>query len=144
MVILVSRCLMGDNCRYKGDNCFNDRIAALSERHTLIPVCPEVLGGLATPRSPSERVGDKVVSKDGKDVTAEYLAGAEKTLQIARESNVSLCIFKAKSPSCGHGTIYDGTFSGNLIPGEGVTAELMIKSGYRVITEADTEEIAKL
>ena len=139
MVIMVSKCLMGENCRYKGDNCRNEKILSLAKEHTLIPVCPEVMGGLPTPRAPGERVGDKVIANTGKDVTAEYTLGAQKALQIAKESGVDLCIFKAKSPSCGNGIIYDGTFTGNLIPGDGVTVELFIKHGFKIISEVDIE-----
>ncbi|MBQ9709861.1 MAG: DUF523 domain-containing protein [Clostridia bacterium] len=139
MVILVSKCLMGENCRYKGDNCRNERILELAKKHTLIGVCPEVMGGLPTPRAPGERVGDKVIANTGADVTAEYELGALKALEIAKESGVELCVFKAKSPSCGCGIIYDGSFTGKLIPGDGVTVELFKKHGYKVITEVDVE-----
>ncbi|MBR2968992.1 MAG: DUF523 domain-containing protein [Clostridia bacterium] len=139
MVILVSKCLMGENCRYKGDNCRNERILELAKKHTLIGVCPEVMGGLPTPRAPGERVGDKVIANTGADVTAEYELGALKALEIAKESGVELCVFKAKSPSCGCGIIYDGSFMGKLIPGDGVTVELFKKHGYKVITEVDVE-----
>ena len=139
MVILVSKCLMGENCRSKGDNCRNERILELAQEHTLIGVCPEVMGGLPTPRAPGERVGDKVIANTGADVTAEYALGALKALEIAKESGVELCVFKAKSPSCGCGIIYDGSFTGKLIPGDGVTVELFKKHGYKVITEVDVE-----
>ena len=139
MVILVSKCLMGENCRYKGDNCRNERILELAKKHTLIGVCPEVMGGLPTPRAPGERVGDKVIANTGADVTAEYELGALKALEVAKESGVELCVFKAKSPSCGCGIIYDGSFTGKLIPGDGVTVELFKKHGYKVITEVDVE-----
>ena len=135
---------MGNDCRYKGDNCKNEKILSLNGKHVLIPVCPEVMGGLPTPRDPSEKVGDRIINSAGKDVTAEYAAGAQKTLQIAKETSAELCIFKAKSPSCGHGKIYDGTFSGRLIDGNGVTAELLERNGYKVITEADEDELALL
>lgn len=139
MVIMVSKCLMGENCRYKGDNCFNARVMELKDKHMLIPVCPEVMGGLPTPRAPGERVGDKVIANTGKDVTKEYTLGAQMALQIAKENGVELCIFKAKSPSCGCGIIYDGTFTGKLIEGDGVTTELFKKNGFKVITEQDLE-----
>ena len=137
MKILVSRCLLGDNCRYKGDNCKSDKVLAYCEGHEIIPVCPEVAGGLPTPRDPGERVGNKVISNKGKDITAEYQKGAEIALKLAQDNKVDLVIFKAKSPSCGCGLIYDGTFSGNKIPGNGVAAELLLKNGFKVITEED-------
>lgn len=130
---------MGENCRYKGDNCRNEKVLALKEKHTLVPVCPEVLGGLPTPRAPGEIVGGKVLTPFGGDVTAEYNLGAQKALEIALQRGAELCIFKSKSPSCGKGMIYDGTFSGRLIPGSGVTASLMEKNGIKVITELDLE-----
>ena len=139
MVILVSKCLLGENCRYKGDNCKNEKILSLGEKHTIVGVCPEVLGGLPTPRAPGERVGDKVIANTGVDVTEEYTLGAKKALEIAREVGAELCIFKAKSPSCGKGIIYDGTFSGNLIAGDGVTVELFKKHGFKIISEVDVD-----
>ena len=139
MVIIVSRCLLGDNCRYKGDNCLNEKVAALKKKHTIIPVCPEELGGLPTPRDPGERVGEKVISDKGKDITEEYYRGAKFALEIALKNGADLCVFKAKSPSCGCGVIYDGTFTGNMILGDGVTTELMKKQGIRVITELDLD-----
>ena len=135
MKILVSKCLLGYNCRYKGDNCINSKVLELAKENEIIGVCPEVEGGLPTPRDPSERVADRVFSKAGKDVTQEYEKGAEIALKLAQDNNVDLVIFKAKSPSCGCGIIYDGTFSGNKIPGNGVATELLLKNGFRVITE---------
>ena len=135
MKVLVSKCLLGFNCRYKGDNCKNDKLLEFLKDKEVIGVCPEVEGGLPTPRDPSERVANKVISSKGKDVTVEYQKGAEFALKLAQDNNVDLVIFKAKSPSCGCGLIYDGTFSGNKIPGNGVTTELLLKNGFRVITE---------
>ena len=137
MKILVSNCLLGINCRYKGDNCFNEKIAELAKDNEIIGVCPEVEGGLATPRDPSEIVGDKVISKAGKDVTAEYRKGAEIALKLAQDNKVDLVIFKAQSPSCGCGLIYDGTFTGNKVPGNGIAAQLLLDNGFKVITEKD-------
>ncbi len=135
MKIVVSKCLLGENCRYAGDNCKSEKVLSLAAEHELIGVCPEQLGGLSTPRDPSERVGDKVLSSKGKDVTAEYYRGAELALAIAKDKGASVAILKAKSPSCGKGLIYDGTFSGNKIPGNGVTAELFAANGIEVLTE---------
>ncbi len=137
MKVLVSGCLVGENCRYKGDNCYNERVMEFLKDKQVVVVCPEQLGGLPTPRQPSERVGDKVINSSNSDVTKEYLTGAQKTLEIAQKEKVDLCLLKAKSPSCGHGRIYDGSFSGTLINGDGVTAELLIKNGFKVITEED-------
>lgn len=137
MKVLVSKCLLGVDCRYKGDNCKNEKLLDFLKDKEVIGVCPEVEGGLPTPRDPSERVANKVISNKGKDVTAEYEKGAEIALKLAQDNNVDLVIFKAKSPSCGCGLIYDGTFSGNKIPGNGVTTELLLKNGFKVITEED-------
>lgn len=135
--ILVSACLIGKDCRYKGDNCKCDKLLELESKYNLIPVCPEQLGGLSTPRDPAERVKDKVISSKGKDVTAEYNKGAEIALETARANNVEFCVLKSRSPSCGKGVIYDGTFTGGKIAGNGVTTDLLIKNGYRVLTEED-------
>ena len=138
--ILVSACLLGIECRYKGDGCPCEGIKALAERHTLIPVCPEQLGGLATPRPPAERQGDKVVNREGQDVTEAYALGAQRALRIARLNHVSVAVMKAKSPSCGSGRVYDGTFSGRLIPGDGVCAEALKQAGIAVYSEEDYGE----
>lgn len=133
--ILVSACLFGNNCRYKGDNCFNEKLAKLGEDAVLIPVCPEQLGGLSTPRNPAERVGDKVISSVGKDVTEEYARGANLAVQIAKANSVDYCVLKANSPSCGKGVIYDGSFTGKKTSGNGLTTEMLLKEGFSVFTE---------
>lgn len=133
--ILVSACLFGNNCRYKGDNCFNEKLAKLGEDAVLIPVCPEQLGGLSTPRNPAERVGDKVISSVGKDVTEEYARGANLAVQIAKANAVDYCVLKANSPSCGKGVIYDGSFTGKKTSGNGLTSEMLLKEGFLVFTE---------
>ncbi len=135
--ILVSACLFGNNCRYKGDNCKNEKVLALGKEYELIPICPEQMGGLSTPRNPAERVGDKIISSAGVDVSKEYRAGAELALKLAKENDVEFCVLKANSPSCGKGTIYDGTFSGGKINGNGVTTELLEANGFKVYTEND-------
>ena len=132
--IIVSGCLLGCDCRYKGDNCRCDELLDLAKDHTLIPVCPEQLGGLSTPRDPAEIVGDKVISNHGKDVTYEYNKGAELALYIANVNNADAVVFKANSPSCGKGIIYDGTFTGNKTEGNGIAAELFLKEGFSVFT----------
>ena len=139
--ILVSACLLGVECRYKGDSCPCRKIIELSSNHTIIPVCPEQAGGLPTPRTPSERVGDKVMMRDGTDVTSEYRKGAETALYLAKTLNADFAILKANSPSCGKGTIYDGTFSGGKCEGNGVTAETLINNGIPVYTEDEIDLI---
>ena len=145
MKILVSACLLGTPCRYDGKSKPCPAVLALSERHELIPVCPEVDGGLSTPRAPSELQPDRcVINALGEDVTSAYLRGAEIALQTATERSVSLAILKAKSPSCGCGKIYDGSFSRSLIPGDGVTAALLKKNGLRVLTEEELDTLQAL
>ncbi len=141
--IIVSGCLLGCDCRYKGDNCKCEELLALADKHTLIPVCPEQLGGLSTPRDPAEIVGDKVISNHGKDVTSEYTKGAEMALYIAKTNNADAVVFKANSPSCGKGIIYDGTFTGNKREGNGIAAELFLNSGYKVFNENEINDLIK-
>lgn len=135
--ILISKCLLGENCRYKGDSNFCEKAAALREKYELIPVCPEQDGGLSTPRDPAERIGSRVITCNGTDVTAEYTKGAEMALKLALKNNVKLAVLKARSPSCGSGSIYDGTFTGKKVQGDGVTAELLKQHGINVLTEEE-------
>ena len=141
MNILVSACLMGLNCRYDGSGCYQPKIEKLKMKYHLIPVCPEIYGGLAIPREPAEIVGDKVVTKSGCDVTAEYEKGAQETLALARMMDCHVAVLKAKSPSCGKGKIYDGSFCGRLISGNGILASLLIHEGLTVLTEDDIETL---
>ncbi len=135
---IISACLLGVNCKYDGgSNCLSEeKLAKLKNEYELIPVCPEAYGGLTTPRTPSERQGDTVVSKLGVDVTAEFERGAQAALYIAQLLGAELAILKENSPSCGSGTIYDGSFSGTLTEGDGVTAQLFKKHGITVIGES--------
>jgi uncharacterized protein YbbK (DUF523 family) len=141
MNILISACLLGIRCRYDGAAKYDARIEKLMEKHHLIPVCPEIYGGLSTPRNPSERSGDKVAGKNGQDVTAAFQKGAEETLALAKLFHCEYAILKERSPSCGHGQIYDGTFTGKLISGSGVAAELLMKNGVKVLGESQMEEL---
>lgn len=135
--ILISACLLGFDCKYDGGNnrMEDAAIAALRKRFELVPVCPECCGGLPTPRTPAERLGDKVVSKTGADVTEQFEKGALAALRLAQSFSVKKAVLKANSPSCGSGTIYDGSFTGTLVPGDGVTAELLKKHGIKVTNE---------
>ncbi len=141
--LLISACLIGRDCKYSGGNNALDAetLSALREKYELIPVCPEADGGLPTPRDPSERVGGRVMSITGRDVTAQYKKGAEIALQSAKENGCEEALLKEKSPSCGAGEIYDGTFSMRLIPGDGVTAELLKANGIKVIGESGIKEL---
>lgn len=139
--ILVSACLLGEPCRYDGKSKPSEKVIALSEKYDLVAVCPECDGGLPTPRIPSERVGDRVFMKDGSDVTENYKRGAYIAYKACQDNSISIAILKARSPSCGKGKIYDGTFSGKLADGNGVTAEFLINNSIPVLTE---EELDKL
>ena len=137
--LLISACLTGVDCKYSGgNNKLEDSVLAeLKEKYELFPVCPERDGGLSIPREPSERLGDKVVSRVGRDVTAEFVKGAQTALQTALENGCKKALLKANSPSCGKNSIYDGSFSGILVPGKGVTAELLEQNGISVFTEKE-------
>ena len=137
MNILVSACLMGVSVRYDGSSNERSEILALMERHHLIPVCAEVFGGLSTPRAPAERVGNRVIARDGRDVTGEYTRGAEEIVRLAGLYGCTLAILKEKSPSCGHGRIYDGTFTRALTDGDGVLTEMLLRAGVRVVGESE-------
>lgn len=143
MKILVSACLLGWPCRYDGQGKKHPEVEALRTRgHELIPVCPEVQGGLLTPRPPAERQRDgRVVNREGTDVTEAYRAGAELALKTALEQGCELAILKERSPSCGSREIYDGTFSGKLVPGDGVTVQLLRQAGIQVLGESQAETI---
>ncbi len=134
-MILVSACLAGMKCRYDGNDTFKQDIFDLVLKGEAIPVCPETMGGLSVPREPAERVGDKVISINGRDVTREFKKGAEMTLELALVNKIELAILKSKSPSCGVGKIYDGSFNSKLIQGHGMTTELLMKNGIKVINE---------
>ena len=133
--LLISACLLGVPCRYDGASKPMPRIELLTERFVLVPVCPEQLGGLPTPRTPAERCGSCVLTRDGRDVTEYYLRGAQEALRIARITGCQTALLKAKSPSCGCGRIYDGTHTGTLTDGNGVTAALLMRNGISVCNE---------
>ena len=139
--ILISACLLGAACRYDGGSNPVLSVEALMGRCQLVPVCPEQLGGLPTPRNPSERRGDQVVMNDGRDVTAEYRRGAEETLRLGRLYGCTAAVLKERSPSCGCGRIYDGTFTGTLTDGDGVTAALLKENGIKVYGESELEKL---
>ena len=141
MKLLISACLLGCRCRYDGASKPLPWIAALAERHTLVPVCPEQLGGLSTPRPPAERRGEYVVTETGGDVTEQYRRGAEEALRLCRLLGCEAAVLKERSPSCGQGSIYDGTFSRTLTSGDGVTAELLRREGIRLYGESQLEQL---
>ena len=143
MRILVSACLLGCNCRYDGSHRACEAVAELRETHQLIPVCGEIFGGLPTPRTPAERVGGRVLTENGRDVTQEYHRGAEEVLALARRLDCKAALLKERSPSCGTGEIYDGSFTRTLTAGDGVTAELLRASGIAVFGESRLADLAE-
>ncbi len=145
--ILVSQCLYGgDPVRYDGKSKAetDPRFLKWKEEGRLIPVCPEVFGALPTPRVDAQRVGDKVIARTGKDVTFEYMKGAHEAVRLAKEYGVICAIMKEKSPSCGSNKIYDGTFEGNLIDGQGTAVELLRKEGVKVFSEEQLDQVELL
>ena len=137
--MLVSACLLGVECRYDGGGQAIDRVDALMARYELIPVCPEQLGGLPTPRTPAERREGRVVNRDGEDVTDAFGRGAIQACRIAALYGAKLALLKARSPSCGRGRIYDGSFTGRLVPGDGVAARTLMDAGLEVYTENEID-----
>lgn len=140
MKILVSACLLGKNCKYNGGNNLNQGVLEFIEGHEVIGVCPEQLGGLSTPRLPAEIVAGLVTNKEGVSVDNEFRKGAQEALAVALENKVDLAILQPRSPSCGVKEIYDGSFSGKKIKGQGVFAKLFSARGIKVL---DAEDVAE-
>ena len=132
---LCSACLLGINCRYDGKSKINEKIMNLAASECLIPICPEQLGGLATPRPAVEVKDGKAITKDGKNMTEYFENGAKEVLKIAKLLDVKEAILKQKSPSCGCGQMYGGSFSGKIIDGDGITTKLLNNNGISVISE---------
>lgn len=137
MKILISACLLGENCKYNGGNNFSEKVFRYVGGHEVISVCPECLGGLPTPRVPAEIVNEVVTAKDGRNVDAEFRKGAQIALEIAKNEKIDLAILQSRSPSCGVKQIYDGTFSGARIDGQGVFAKLLKENGFEMIDVED-------
>ncbi|WP_151192527.1 DUF523 domain-containing protein [Cysteiniphilum sp. JM-1] len=150
--ILISACLLGHNVRYDGNNCFSEHLTLKKwqKEGRIISICPEVSGGLPIPRIPAEIVGGnltdvihgkaQVIGKDGSDISKQFILGAQKTLELAIAHNIKLAILKKNSPSCGNLSIYDGSFSGKIIDGSGITAELLTCNGVRIFNESQIDE----
>lgn len=140
-MILVSACLAGINCKYNGGNNYNEKVFNLVKEGKAIPVCPEQLGGLTTPREPSEiKIIDGkryVINKEGIDVTEEFEKGAEEVLALVKKLDIKKAILQTRSPSCGRGKIYSGNFDRNLVDGNGILADLLLKNGIEVINSDD-------
>ena len=147
MNILVSACLLGLNTRYDGCNNINSEVCSIMNDFNIIPICPEQLGGMSTPRLPSEIHGGnardvlegraRVINSEGDEVTDKFIRGADETLNIAKIYNSKMAILKSKSPSCGYGNVYDGSFSKVLKEGNGISTELLIQNGIIVFSEKD-------
>ena len=157
MTVLVSACLLGVPCRYDGQSKRHPLVQELCRRHRVIPVCGEIFGGLPTPRPPAEICGQRVITREGADVTAAYRRGAEAVLELARLltpwcgrllvlarlTGAEAAVLKERSPSCGSGAVYDGTFSGTLTAGWGAAAGLLREQGIRVLGESRLEELLR-
>lgn len=141
--ILISSCLLGNNCKWNGRNNARELIMSIKDKVEFIPVCSEVLGGLPTPRIPSEIVGNRVINEINLDVTDHFLEGAEKVLRIAKENNVKYAIFKERSPSCGVHQVYNGKFERTATEGKGITTRLLEKNGIRVYSDEEIEILIK-
>lgn len=139
--IAVSACLLGQNCKYNGGNNKNEAVLRFLEGKEVIPVCPEVLGGLSVPRIPAELKDGVAWNRNGENVDAEFKRGVELTLAALEEEDIELAVLQSRSPTCGVKQIYDGTFTGTLIPGQGLLAKVLTEKGYRVI---DAEDIQNL
>lgn len=145
--ILISACLLGENCKYSGGSNRDETVIRWKtkleqeKKAEFIPICPEMMGGLPTPRTPAEIRGERIVTRDGRDVTAEYEAGARETLTLSRKHGCTYAVLKERSPSCGRGTIYDGNFSGTLTAGDGITAALLMENGVIVVGESQAQKL---
>ena len=143
MKVGVSACLVGKNTKYDGGNNYNEYVIEYLKDKEVVLICPEVFGGLPTPRIPSEQLNDKVINSKNEDVTKQFNDGALISLKKLQEENVTVLILKERSPSCGYKKIYDGTFSKTIIDGNGVFASLALKNGFTIYTESDIENIIK-
>lgn len=139
--LLVSSCLLGNNTKYNGKNNYIPKIEQIKEKYNIIIICPEVMGGLSTPRNPSEILNDKVISNKGADVTIEFIKGANIATELAKKHNVKKALLKDGSPSCGKNKIYDGTFTGTKIDGSGITTRLLKQLDIKIYSENEIDEL---
>ena len=139
--LLISACLLGCCCKYNGGHNLHPLAERLGEEYELVAVCPESFGGLPIPREPSERVGDRVLSKSGLDVTTAFRRGAERAVELAKKTGAKKAVLKERSPSCGFGKIYDGSFTGTVVPGNGVAAQALAAEGVAIWGESRIEEL---
>ena len=141
MKVAVSACLVGKNTKYNGKNNYNEAVMKYLLDKEYVTICPEVIGGLPTPRVPSERKDNKVINKIGEDVTINFFDGAQKEIEKLLKENINIIIVKEKSPSCGYKQIYDGTFTNTLTEGNGVFVDLALQNGFIIYTEKDIEKM---
>lgn len=139
--MLVSACLLGVSCRYDGKSKGDDRVKALMDKYDLIPVCPEIMGGMPTPRVPSEIKNGRVYGEDGNDVTEYFKKGAEEVLSLAKLYGCKKALIKENSPSCGFGRVYDGSFSKKLVEGNGIAADLLYENGIEIFGEESIDRL---
>lgn len=137
MIIGVSACLLGENCKYNGGNNESKKLREYVKGHTVVPVCPEVMGGLPTPRDPAEIIGGVVRQKSGRSVDGEFRKGARAALQKIKDAGADVVILQSRSPSCGVNEIYDGSFTGRLVKGKGVFAEMLEEEGIKAVDVGD-------
>lgn len=141
MNILVSACLLGKNCKYNGTNNRNEKVIALAEKHNIIPICPESFAKLPVPRPPAEIKNGRVYNKNGEDLTEKFKEGAKTALEKAIENGCTAAVLKERSPSCGYKEIYDGTFSGKTICGNGIAAQLLHDNGITIFGESEVDKL---
>lgn len=137
MIIAVSACLLGENCKYDGGNNYSEALHEFVKNHTVVPICPEVMGGLPTPRDPAEIIGGEVRQKSGRSVDEAFRKGAQEALKKVKDAGVELVILQSRSPSCGVNEIYDGSFTGRRVKGKGVFARLLEEEGIRAVDAED-------
>ena len=137
MIIGVSACLLGENCKYNGGNNESKKLREYVKGHTVVPICPEVMGGLPTPRDPAEIVGGVVRQKSGRSVDEEFRVGARVALKKIKDAGAEVVILQSRSPSCGVNEIYDGTFAGRLVKGKGIFAAMLEEEGIRAVDVED-------
>lgn len=138
MIIGVSACLLGENCKYDGGNNYSEALHEFVKNHSVVPICPEVMGGLPTPRDPAEIIGGEVRQKSGRSVDEAFRKGAQEALKKVKDAGAELVILQSRSPSCGVNEIYDGSFTGRRVKGKGVFARLLEEEGIRAV---DVEDI---
>lgn len=137
MIIGVSACLLGENCKYDGGNNYSEALHEFVKNHTVVPICPEVMGGLPTPRDPAEIIGGEVRQKSGRSVDEAFRKGAQEALKKVKDAGAELVILQSRSPSCGVNEIYDGSFTGRRVKGKGVFARLLEEEGIRAVDAED-------